>query len=159
MQTETGVNAGARNFGRLCLAMIPWALGIGFSVWLGGWAALHTFRHQLASEARAARYVGSITPQVSPIKIVILNKGCLKVDKVDVDGTQLLVYSRNACSRGLWYAEYHYQQISPDGTVIDQGEHNTAGCAVPTEPGDKAECKFDISVDDRVETLRVWMSQ
>lgn len=159
MVSEDGINSGARSFGRLCLAMIPWALGIGFATWLGGWAALHTFRHQLANEARTARYVGSVTPQVSPIKIAIVNHGCVKVDKVDVDGTELLVYSRNDCHEAITYTEYHYQEISPDGTVLHQEYHNEGFCAIPTQPGDKGECKFDISIDDRTETIRVWMGR
>jgi len=156
---EDGVSSGARNFGRLCLSAIPWALGLGAAVWLGVWGGLHTYRHQLAMEARAARYVGSVTPQQSPIKIEVIARDCVRVSRADVDGSTLLIYAKNTCHEQIRYAEYHYQEISLDGTVLSQEYHNEASCGIPIFPGDSGECKFDIPMDDRTDKIRVWMSR
>ncbi len=52
-EQENGVQNGARNIGRLALALIPWALAIGASVWLGVYVGIHQFRHELSQEDRA----------------------------------------------------------------------------------------------------------
>ena len=68
-----------------------------------------------------------------------------------------MIYATNECRKTLDYVSWHWQGISPDGTVIAMGYTNNAYCPVPRMPGDKAECKMEISTDDRIKTLRVWI--
>ena len=156
---EDGLNSGARNFGRLCLSMIPWMLGLGAAAWLGVWGGLHTYRHQLAMEARAARYVGSAIPSQSPIIIKVLERDCIRITRADVDGDQLLVYAKNSCHKEIHYTEYHWQELSPDNTALHEGYDNGVSCAIPSQPEDAAECRFRIPIDERTTILRVWMER
>ena len=56
---EDGINSGARNIGRFFLALIPWALGIGFAVWLGVYMAMREIHREALQEQRAAQYTGA----------------------------------------------------------------------------------------------------
>lgn len=160
MANEDGVNSGARNFGRLCLAMIPWALGIGFSVWLGVFLALREYHREVIQEQRAAQYTGAAERPQSKLKIEILPNSCVKITHVDVDGSDLRMYAKNECHEPVKYVDWYWQLISPNGTALKQGDVNTATCPAPMQPGDAAECKpYNFEVDDRAETLRVWTTR
>lgn len=161
MTMDDGFNSGFRNLGRFFLALIPWALGIGALVWLGVWIGVHTYYQQVQQENRRAQFTGVASPK-SKIKIQVENKSCVRVQHVDVDGDMLTIDARNDCPSPLYmgYLEYHWQQMSPNGTVIHQNYSND--CPVPLERGDTAECIFSddhfdpLSDDDRVATVRVW---
>lgn len=156
---EDGINNGARSFGRLMLALIPWALAVGFSAWLGFWIALHQYRHELSQEDRAAVYVGAKDRPKDKITIEILPHGCTLVTKADVDGDRLLMYARNECHKTLDYVAWNWQEVSPDGTIIRSGWTNTASCPAPRLAGSSAECSMNIVTDDRAKTLQVWTNE
>ncbi len=156
MTRESGVDSGYRNFGRLALSLIPWGLGLGAAVWLGVWVAGHDFRHQLSQEDRAAVYTGAVEKPKGKVKLVVVHRDCVEVTRADFDGAALLLYTRNNCHQFLLYMEWHWEAVSPNGTVIAQGYMNTAYCAAASEPGDVSECRLNVYIDDRIETLRVW---
>ena len=142
--------------GKFFLALIPWALGLGASVWLGVWIGVYHFRKELSQENRAATYVGATERPKSKIAVQIIPGGCLLVSRVDVDGGDLLIYWKNTCGFRLDYAELHYEAISPDGTILSQWYDNGSQCSFPTFSGDTAECRTTVRDDDRVAKLRVW---
>lgn len=152
---EDGVNAGVRNFGRLALALIPWALGIGFAAWLGVWVALHQYRHELSQEDRAAVYVGAAERPKSKLAVDIIPQDCSVITRADINGEDLLLYAKNNCHAKVRYMEWHWEALSPDRTVIHGGYENWK-CPDVIMPGDVAECKLSINMDDRTAVIRVW---
>lgn len=159
MREVDGMSSGGRSFGRLCLALIPWALGIGASVWLGVYIGVHQFRHELSQEERAAIFTGAQERPKQKIAVHTLSRDCTKIVRADLDGDSLTLYAENDCGYFLDYMEYHWEFISPNGTILNQGYHNGATCPIPSEPRDKAECSFSVDPDDRAESLKVWASK
>lgn len=157
---EDGINSGARNIGRFFLALIPWALGIGFAVWLGVYMAMREIHREALQEQRAAQYTGAAERPKSKLKVEVLERSCVHVTHVDIDGNSLAIYSRNDCHEDLRYGvEWHWQLISPNGTIVKQGYENAASCPDPLTVGSSAECRVQyFMTDDRAETLRVWVT-
>lgn len=157
MDKETGIDAGARNIGRLALAAIPWALAVGVSAWIGAYVALHEVRRQLSQEERAAVYTGAAERPKAKIAVEILDKYCVKVTRVDIDGENLVVYTKNECHREIEYGlNWNWRLISPNGTAIASGYTNGAFCARPPLNG-MAECKMSVKTDDRAAKIQVWV--
>jgi len=157
---EDGLNSGAKNIGRFFLALIPWALGIGFAVWLGVYTALHQIHREALQEQRAAQFTGAVERPKSKLKIEVLDKSCLHITHVDVDGDDLALYGKNDCHRTINYPQWDWELASPNGTIVKQGYANGGTCPVPKIAGSTAECKpYNYSQDDRAETLRVWMEE
>lgn len=156
---EDGINSEARNVGRFFLAMIPWALGIGLFAWIGVYAALHEIAKEKAQENRAAVYTGAVTRPKEKIAIEILPHDCSHITTADLDGDDLMLYATNTCHEKIDvnYFEWHWQTVSPNGTLLRSGYTNSAfDCPMPLRPGDKAECKFTIDDDDRTAKIQVW---
>ncbi len=154
-EQENGVQNGARNIGRLALALIPWALAIGASVWLGVYVGIHQFRHELSQEDRAAVYTAATQRQKSKIAIQIIPHDCSTVTRADIDGSTLLLYAQNNCHKRLRYFEWHWQALSPNRTILTSDWTN-GECPMPIESSDVAECKMEIEPDDRTTTIRIW---
>lgn len=153
---ENGMDLGARNVGKFFLALIPWALGIGFTVWFGAWVGVTKYKHDISQEKRAAVYVGAETKPEEKLKIKVVKHDSSTITKADVNGKDLIVYARNDGNK-LDYLEWHWKLISPDGTAISEGYTNQ--CPKPQDHGDKAECKMTIETDDRAATLQIWTSR
>jgi hypothetical protein len=153
---ESGTDSGFRNVGRFFLSLIPWALGIGAITWLSVWVGVHEYRREINQENRAATYVGASERPSSKLVIEVKSKDCSVITRADANGDELIIYALNGCHKSLDYLAWHWQGLSPDGTVIAQHYTNAATCSVPVYPGDKAECKLTISTDDRIKTLRIW---
>ena len=165
MQNEDGLNSGARNVGRFFLMAIPYVLGLAAMTWLGVYIGIHDFNHQLTQEERAAVYTGAKDRPTSKIAIEMKVKDCTKVTRGDIDGTTLVLYAINECHSGVGYMEWHWQEVSPNGTVIH--ENYTNSCPIPRSNGEIAECTFSSSIlagpelpdDDRTSKVRVWTQQ
>ena len=157
MTEETGVDAGARRVGAFFLWAIPLVLGVAASVWLGFFIGVQNEREQIAQEQRKAVYVGAEHRPTAKIQIQVVPVDCLRLDRADLDGGHLVMYATNTCNAPVSYVAWHWQGISPDGTVI--AEHYDNGCPLPVYRGDKAECEFnDVSTDDRIKTMRLWVT-
>lgn len=161
---EDGVNSGARNVGRFFLWSIPLVLGIAASVWLGVYIGIHDFHHQLTQEERAAVYTGAGSRPKSKIAVELMVRDCVQVVRADLDGSVLYLYAKNNhCEKPLTYVEYHWQELSPNGTVIHEGYTNQ--CSTPSVDGDIAECQFDedhfreLPTDSRTDRIRAWTSK
>lgn len=152
---EDGFNSGQRNIGRFFLSAVPLVLGAAAFVWLGVWIGLHQWKHELSQEDRAAMYVGALERPKSKIKAEIQQSGCVTIDRVDIDGNQMMVYTANHCHSRITYLEYHYTALSPKKYSISSDWTNS--CNMPTQPGDRAECRLKISDDDRISSVRVWL--
>ena len=157
---EDGINNGARSFGKLCLMLIPWALGIGASVWLGVWIGVHQFRHELSQEERRNIEVGA---QVLPKQKINLqlnkpSNSCRKIEKADFDDGVLVVYFRNTCQSASDYDMIGWNALAPDGTIISSAEHYTN---MLIGGGQRAEWHTEswmaVPSDERIVTLQVWV--
>lgn len=157
MKEESGIDSGARNFGRLCLSFIPWALGIGFLVWFIAWVGVAKYKHDLLQETRAAVYVGAEEKPQEKMVIEAINHDCTVITRADVNGTDLMLYAKSKCRQSLSYLAWHWKLLSPDGTGIAEGYTNR--CPITRSYGDKSECKLRISDDDRGSVLRIWTSK
>jgi hypothetical protein len=152
---ENGINSGARNFGRLCLALILLALGLGASVWFGIYVGVHQFQHTLSQEERAAVAVGAAVRPEAPIAVALVKRDCTEVTRADLDGSALVILARNGCHDTLSYFEWHWELLSPTGVVLKSGYRNYQ-CPIPNV-GETAECRFEsIPTDDRAASARVW---
>lgn len=156
---EDGFNSGARNVGRFFLYAIPLVLGVAASVWFGVYVGVHDFHHQLTQEERAAVYTGAKDRPTSKVAVEIVPLDCTHVTRADIDGTSLIIYSRNDCHETLTYMEWHWQEVSPNGIALHEGYTNY-DCPIATNPGDIAECAFtdwrSLPDDDRMDKIRVW---
>ena len=156
MRNEDGLNAGFRNVGRFFLSLVPWAFAIGIMAWIGVWVALDQYNQRVSQERRRASYVGAEEKPKEKLIIDVVPVDCLHVTRADTDGDKLTIYARNDCKdRGVDYTAYHWQAISPDGTILAQNYTNL--CPVPSRYGDKAECQMEVSTDDRTKSLRIWV--
>lgn len=161
MKSEDGFNSGVRNIGRFFLSLIPWAIGIGALVWLGVWVGVAKYKHDVAKykhdieqQRRAATYVGAEERPKEKLKIEVIKKDCSTLIRADVNGRDLVMYAKNNCHEEISYLAWHWQSVSPDGTVIRSGYTNR--CPIPRTHGEKAECKDEIVVDDRTSSIRLW---
>ena len=95
--------------------------------------------------------------------IEIVKADCVDVTREDFDGGQLRLYATNNCGVTLRYLEWHYQIISPNGTIVNESWTNS--CPIPRRQHDRAECVFgargldEVPIDDRGATLRVWATR
>lgn len=158
--SEDGVNAGARNFGRFCLSLIPWALAIGAAAWGGVYLGMRSFYREVEQEKRAAVYTGAEIKPKGKLDIEVLQRGCVRITHVDDAGSTLMLYAKNECMGRVRYMEWHWELLSPNRTVVKANETN--GCPLPVNPGDSAECIFSeetyphFEIDDRAKSVRVW---
>jgi hypothetical protein len=154
MYKEDGFHAGYRNFGRLALSFIPFALGVGLLVWLGFAIGVSNYKNQMDQERRSAIYVGAETLPKEKIKLKITKKDCTTIARADVKGNTLIMYAKNECQQDINYIAWHWRSISPDGTIIKSGYTNQ--CPVPISPHSISECIMKISTDERTETLELY---
>jgi hypothetical protein len=95
-------------------------MAIGTAVWFGVLRDVHYFRRDVSLEDRKAAAVGASQPLRKPIEVKITNnpKFCIQIEQVELDGSDMVLYFRNACDGAVRYAEFHWKGIAPDGTVI-----------------------------------------
>lgn len=166
LSNEDGREAGARNWGRFALFLIPLVLGIAASIWLGVYIGTHRFNRELSQEDRAANAVGAEVRPTDKITFDLKKnqKHCAPVTRADLDGKTMRLYATNNCGVELTGMDWWYALVSPDGTILHDGYMNqrTSTCPAPRFPNDKSECVFAgtsggyIEIDDRVESVRVW---
>jgi hypothetical protein len=158
LSNEDGRVAGARNVGRLALGIIPLALGLGASVWLGFWIRAHYFITDLSQEQRRAVIVGANPLPKSSMNIITeTNYGMIVIDRVDYEGGTASVYFRNV-SNNARFRNFglSWQLIGPDGTLLDGGECDNPD-SVPQwlEPLEKGEIVAScIHSDKRASSIR-----
>lgn len=168
ISNEDGREAAARNWGRFALSAIPWALGMGASVWLGVYIGVHQINQQTSQEQRAAVAVGAEERPKSRITFDLSTAQtyCAGVTRADIDGPMLRLWATNDCHGPLTGMDWHYEMLSPNGTVLHASVTNQnsaySECPMPRLPKDSAECVFgsskysELPIDDRVSTIRVW---
>lgn len=175
ISNEPGVEAGARNVGRFFLSAIALVMAIAASICLGLLVSVHKFKHQfeqekheLSQQERSAVYVGAGARPKSKMAVELVQTSCFQVLRADIDTRKgdwpnddtmvysLVLYASRKCVepyRGAGYAEYHWQILSPNATIIKAGYTNS--CPAPGV-GESAECTFSIPIDDRTDRFRVW---
>jgi hypothetical protein len=158
---EDGRSAGLRNFGRLALSWIPFALGLGASVWLGVWIQAHYFLIDRAQEQRRGSYVRSPDPQRAAYIVTTANGMKTSVDKVDIENGQMTVRFHNFTNSEAMGLQLGWQWIAPDGTRLsdhyDWLRHldgpsslNSGLTGIVTEK--------DLHADPRASGIEVWVT-
>jgi len=166
MDREDGFNAGYRRIGTLALYTIPLVLGAAACVWLGFSMAAHGWFNLLSQEDRRAIYVGAKDRPKSKMNILTPNTGCIKIDRVDLDGSTAAVYFHSECISSVGFAQVKWQLISPDGTALGSGRCYVNLCGGPSdiERNQKGEVvlsgfSYGISTDDRAQSISFKISE
>lgn len=154
MDTDSGVDSGTRNIGRFFLSLIPWSLGLGFTVWLTAWISVERYKSAVEQQRRSAMWVGAAQLPTKPIEIIGIVHDCTAVTRADLSGQSLVLYAVSNCRETENYTAWYWTLLSPDGTIIGSGYTNM--CPVLQRFGDKAECTLKVSDDQRGARLRVW---
>lgn len=180
MKNEDGINSGCRNAGRLALWSIPLSLGLAATVWFGLWVSGYEFQkhkeaevHEMSQRERSAVYVGASVKPKSKLAIEIADRSCFKIVRADIDTRKkdwpenayeysLILYGQNVgCKLHMEYmasenaAEWHWQTVSPNGTILKSGSSGYSGCPMPSDK-EIAECRITIDADERIDKVRVW---
>jgi hypothetical protein len=136
---------------------VPAILGIGALIWLMFFRDALGFRRELRVEDRGMQFVGEPNVPESKIKIVTPKHGCIIVTAADLDGTEMTAYARNDCHARIWnWNHWHWREKAADGTIIGQGLESSQ--PYPTNPGEKAEAKFNIPTDNRTVEIDVYVT-
>jgi hypothetical protein len=163
--SENGFDAGWRRIGALALWCIPAALGIGASIWLGVAIGTHQWINTLSQEQRRAIYVGAENRPKEKIKIETPNAGCLKIDRVDLEGREASVYFHNSCRVMQDFIMINWQLISPNGTLLAGDSKYSSLLNGPDmlQSGEHGEVVLSggyggIKTDDRTAAVRLTMT-
>lgn len=161
ISNEDGRDAGARNFGRLALAIIPLVLGLAASVWLGIWIESHYFLIDVRQEQRRGQMVGAPVALEDPLAIttpVRLQTEHLAIDRAEYSSGELTV--RFHATHDTQGFELHWAWISPDGTHMGQGWDKVDVLKGPWSlaSGEKGiVTDQNVGIEPRASTLEVWM--
>lgn len=149
-QQEVKVTGG---IGALAFAMIPAALGGAALMWLGFVTGCMDIQQQRTLAQRMDSRVGVVEPLKNPVKLIIHQPNCFKVERAFADGNSITAYIRNSCPKATRYCEWHADVAAPDGTIINQPWGNSLA-HVPA--GAVIEQAFDVGNDNRASTITVW---
>lgn len=161
ISNEDGRNASARNFGRLALGIIPLALGVGASAWLGVWIDAHYFREGIAQESRRGVMVNAPTPIKAPLKVTNpqrLHAAHVDIDSIDWNGGYLTVRFRATHDANTF--QVHWAWIAPDRTHMGQSWADVNDWGGPFSLATAERGIVTIKpkqVEDRASELEVWM--
>jgi hypothetical protein len=153
---EDGQGAGARNWGRLALAIIPAALGGAACLWIAAAAGWVDLRKAVTAEDRAMRAVGLTQNPVAPIKFESFDAKCLKVDAAYMkDGTHFAFVVKNTCRDWLPHPAYAFRLLA-NGTTTESGDYAFSGDHQigPTER--REQVVWIEKGTARVDTIRVY---
>lgn len=159
---EDGFPAAARNVGRLAMFLIPLALGLAASVWLGVWIQAHYFLIDVSQQARRGSFVGAPDPIQKAYVVTTARGPKTSVDKVDIDGGEMTVvfhnFSRTSESIDN---QLHWVWVAPDGTRLS--DHwdlvhaiGGPGSLSPQERGIVTE--KNLGTESRASGIEVWVT-
>jgi len=162
---ESGVDAGARNIGRTALFAIPLLLAMAASVWLAFYVGVRQEQQAQRQRERSAGVVGAEVAPTGKIELTVERRlPCANLSRADMDAGTLRLYVTNDCHREMRYLEWHWEALSPNGTVLYSRYTNTGNCPVPTRHGESAECVLaaggyaGVPADGRISKVRVYTS-
>lgn len=149
--------------GAFFYGLIPGILGGGALLWLAFVTGCLDLHQQRTIAQRMDNRVGVVEKLQNPVTLLIKQKGCIKISRAYVDGAdntsyesyggKLTAYVTNSCSATPQYYEWHWEELAPDGTIIQNGGTNQ----VPVlEPGQTAEVTDKLPDDQRVTKIVVY---
>lgn len=141
-------------------ALIPGAIAGAALMWLAFYTGVVDWQKAQRIEARQDARVGVHGEIKTPVDLIIRDGGCLHVSRAFLDGSTLTAYLTNGCPEDLDYWEIHWNEISPDHTIIHTGYTNHTGDTGSTgiQSGATLEVPFDLSgdQDSRTAQIVVW---
>ncbi len=137
----------------MMFALIPAALAGAGLMWLAFYTGVIDWSKAQRVEARMDNRVGVNGQLTKPVELIIRTPDCFRVSRAYLDGQQLTVYLHNGCHEQIGYYEWHYNEVSPDGTIIHSWYDNDAS-------GREAEGTWEITrgieEDSRMAKVVVW---
>lgn len=143
---------------------------MGALVWLGFFVASHDLLNQLSQEQRRAIYVGAFHRPTSKIVVETPDKGwCVKITRVDLDGSTAAVYFQNNCIVHIGNVTVHWELYSPNRTALASGWNFSNNLEGPSDlaPGEQGEAIFQgelfgmglnaIKTDKRAAFIVFWV--
>lgn len=147
----------AGGVGAFFYGLIPGALGGAALLWLAFVSGCLDLEQQRTFASRMDNRVGVVKPLVSPVKLVILQPACPKIDRAFIDGDTVTAYVKNTCTRPNSgtpdYAMWHINALAPDGTIIWQWYTNQF--SLPPY-GKSVEVSQNVPEDNRITEIDIW---
>jgi len=136
-------------------SMIPAALAGAALMWLAFYTGVLDWQKTRRIEGRMDARVGVRGELTAPVDLIIRKTGCLQVSRAYLDDGKLTTYTTNSCPSDSGYWELHWNQISPDGTVIATRYENWSA-SEGISSGATVEGTFDLKEDSRTAKVIVW---
>lgn len=162
ISNEDGYPAGARNIGRFALSLIPLAIGLAASVFLGVWIQAHYFLMGVSQERRTGSFVGAPDPIQVAYVVSVARGPKTSIDKVDINGGAMTVrfhnFSRTEEATNL---QIHWVWIAPDETRLGGSWDWVAKIGGPSglSPGEKGMVtEKDLGTESRASGIQVWVT-
>jgi hypothetical protein len=153
MTAERRVRIHVVGLSALALALVPAAVAVGASAWLGFTITLRGFSLQISQEHRRAIYVGAPTPIADPLRFVIEKDGPMTITRADVEGRELVAYAQNTSRVPQCFSELHWALLSPTGVLIRAGAEYVEDVEAPVHHAEIVELRAEIGDDVRASAL------
>lgn len=139
-------------------SIVLWILGSAAVAWLSFYSGVRYMRREISMEQRRAESVGAVPLPTGNIEVVIDNRtgGHLFIESASIDGKELRAYYVNKGTHSQEFVKFHWQLLSPDGTVIKQ-DYSYENFGSRLEPGVRVETVKQIESDTRVKRIRLFM--
>lgn len=143
----------AGGVGWFFFALVPGAIAGALLMYLAFYTGVVDWQKAQRIEGRMDNRVGVNGELTKPVDLIIRDASCLKVSRAYLDSGTLTAYVTNNCHTTIGYWEWHYNQISPDGTVIHSWYDNSVS---GPESGQTVEETTKLADDDRTAKVVVW---
>lgn len=162
METEKVEIKNTGGVGWFFFALIPGALAGAALMWLAFYTGVIDWQKTQRIEARMDGRVGVHGELKAPIDLIIRDTGCFHISRSFLDGEALTVYLTNGCHDDASYWEVHWNEVSPDHTIIHSGYTNHMDNGDSGLMADSTlEVVFDLTSDQdsRTAQIVVWSTR
>ena len=137
----------------VAMAAIIGILAVAAFQWLNTARSVYQFGEELRLGDRRAKEVGAVERPALPVKLIVQDRGCVKIEKAEYTGEQIVSYIRNKCSWPVCFVEFKYKAKAPNGTVI-HSDYNYA-TTQSLNHGERVESTISVPIDDRLSSIEL----
>jgi len=149
-EVEVKVTGG---IGWFFFALIPGAIAGALLMYFAFYTGVIDWQKAQRIEGRMDNRVGVNGELTKPVDLIIRKASCLEVSRAYLDSGVLTAYVTNNCHTTITYWEWHFNQIAPDGTIINSWYDNSLE---GPEVGQTVERTQKLKEDDRTSKVVVW---